>query len=323
MGNAPVRVCVDCVFGCGTGRFFSFIALGLLLARSCRCSCSEHGTQEQFRAYFILGQLQFAGFVRHHFSPTILGVNMAVQRGNASNEPGDRLVKSRSSFGTAPRWFFIVMRRPSLAMILGTVLVVFGVFTIIPGSSSRLKASVSVLDYGLQPHGEGNPWSVRLGITNKSGPTIVYNWMNFTSNGLVTLESKEARRTNDLSTLFPESFPQIPQLLKRGAGAIARLDLPSDTIRWRVTFRVKPASAKSIWASRTPPLWLHYIYPVYERFLSSEEGPEQEITSEWFTVPHNDGSALDSATPFTWNAVSLWRGARKPDRWASMLIIIE
>jgi hypothetical protein len=185
---------------------------------------------------------------------------------------------------------------------IAAVLVALSLMIAVPVWLSAVRpAARPLISIGVLSSRWGKPpsFSVRVGITNTGSTTIRYNQMNFDANAWVRTKSRSGWATRDIGPLT--GLPWMPALLRPGSNTYAIILLPPDTVRWQVGYRIRTASLRDRVTSRIPGKRLSRLRPLCERFLSSREGPEQQIRSGLFHLFDSD---------------AFWPVATEAEHWA-------
>src|SRR3954462_6741953 len=136
-----------------------------------------------------------------------------------------------------------------------------------------------------------------IAITNTGHLTINNKLPDFSDADSMRVESPRGWTIGEHARVMLLGDP-MNQTVRPGSGMSALVCLPKETLRWQVCYKVSTASLRQRLLSRVPAKWQGWLLPLCNRFVSDKPGPEQEVWSPVFEIPHHElpDWALHSAT---------------------------
>jgi hypothetical protein len=195
------------------------------------------------------------------------------------------------------------MRTPRLAIIFASLAFVTFALLYLLARRPAAKPPISIGVFSYDSWGKGPSLTVRIGITNTGRTAIRYNQVNFSGDAVLRTESRKGWTIRDIGPLA--MLPLMRALLRPGSNTSAFISLPSNTLRWQVSYHVRAASLRDRVVSRIPAKWHGRLYPLCKRWLSDKEGPEKEIASDVFECPsvlkisNDEGPPIFDSDPFS------------------------
>jgi hypothetical protein len=181
------------------------------------------------------------------------------------------------------------MRTRSLAITFAFLAIVIVMVTsrwVLPRRhSAKPVITIGVLSYG--NWGNGPSLAVRVGMTNTGRTTLRYSHFNLSGDAMLRTESRKGWTTRDIEPRHNLPGPLLKRaVLSPGSNSLATIVLPSDTLRWQVSYEVSAPSLRARVVSRLPNKWRTGLDPICKRLFSDKEGPTQVIVSDVFECPH-------------------------------------
>jgi hypothetical protein len=178
----------------------------------------------------------------------------------------------------------IARRRGFVGVLASLIIAIALLWAWVKRPPAKPTASLSVISYDTW---ERNSYSVRVGITNTSGTTLRFYLVSFGQDAVLRVESSKGWATRDIGRMakLPFTRTSMGVLLPPGSGTTTIIQLPSDTLRWQLTYPVQAAGKRDRMIAKIPAKWRNSLRPLCKRLFSNRDEPEHNVTSDVFDLP--------------------------------------